>query len=86
MENTSVVLTDPSAETVWARVLDHARHDLADSSFNMWFADVRAQAFRSGVLELVAPSEYVRDWLAKNYVELIRGAAEEMRLWRIGAP
>jgi chromosomal replication initiator protein len=77
VENVSVVQAEAAGETIWARVVDRARHDLADSSFNMWFADVRPAGYTSGVLQLVAPSEYVRERLAKSYADLIRGAAEE---------
>jgi chromosomal replication initiator protein len=43
----------------------------------MWFAEVRATSLHDGVLEVLAPSDYVRDWLAKNYLELIQSAASD---------
>jgi chromosomal replication initiator protein len=77
VDNTSVVQVEPIAHAVWQGVLERAKQDLAESSFNMWFAEVRPGAFEGGVLELLAPSDYVRDWLAKNYLELIQEAATD---------
>jgi len=77
VDNASVAQIETSAQDAWSRVLERAKGDLADSSFNMWFADVQPGTLEDGVLELVAPSEYVRDRLAKAYVELIEQAATE---------
>jgi chromosomal replication initiator protein len=66
-----------AAESTWSRVVERARSELSESSFSMWFQDVRATRLRDGVLDVVAPSEYVKDRLAKNYADLIRTAATE---------
>src|SRR5438094_224145 len=42
VENTSVVQADPQAERICAHVLELAKRDLAESSYNMWFAEIRA--------------------------------------------
>ena len=77
VDNTSVVQVQPIALAVWDGVLERAKRDLAESSFNMWFAEIRPGTLEGGVLELLAPSDYVRDWLAKNYLELIQEAATD---------
>jgi chromosomal replication initiator protein len=77
VDNASVVQTKPSPESILARVVEEARHDLSESSFNMWFADVRPGGFDRDVFEIVAPSDYVRDWLAKNYLPLIERAVRD---------
>jgi chromosomal replication initiator protein len=66
-----------SAERTWAHVVERARMELPESSFSMWFTGVRATSLRDNVLEVLAPSDYVRDRLAKHYVELIELAAGE---------
>ena len=73
----AIASSERAAEETWSRVLEHARTELTESSFAMWFSGVRAISLHDGVLEVVAPSEYVRDWLAKHYVELIQSAAAE---------
>ena len=44
----------------------------------MWFSEIRPSTLDDGVLEVLAPSDYVRDWLSRNYLELIRAAAEQV--------
>jgi len=73
----AVASFERAAERTWTHVIDRARHELAESSFSMWFTDVRAISLHDGVLEVVAPSDYVRDWLAKNYLDLIQSAASD---------
>jgi chromosomal replication initiator protein len=68
---------EEAAERTWAHVVERAQEELTESSFSMWFGGVRATSLHDGVLEVVAPSEYVRDWLAKHYVGLIQDAAAE---------
>src|SRR5437763_5336208 len=77
VENTSVVQADPQAERICAHVLELAKRDLAESSYNMWFAEIRAGELSGTVLELVVPSDYVRDWLARNHSDLIDTAVKE---------
>jgi chromosomal replication initiator protein len=66
-----------AAENTWSHVVERARRELPESSFSMWFQDVRATSLHDGILEVLAPSEYVKDRLAKNYGALIRKAAAE---------
>lgn len=73
----AVASSDEAAERTWSRVLERAHREIPEVSFSMWFTGVRASALRDGVLEVVAPSAYVRDRLAKQYAPLIERAASE---------
>src|SRR4051812_42785127 len=73
----SVAAFEPTAQEVWSRVVERAREELPSSSFNMWFARVRATRLHQGVLLLEVPTDYVRDWLFRNYLSLIRDEAQE---------
>jgi chromosomal replication initiator protein len=73
----AIISFEEAAERTWTHVVERARRELSESSFSMWFQDVRATSLHDGVLEVVAPSDYVRDWLAKHYVEMIQSAAAE---------
>jgi chromosomal replication initiator protein len=66
-----------AAERAWASVVARAREELPESSFAMWFSDVRAVGLREDVLDVHAPSEYVRERLARHYLDLIRRAAAD---------
>ena len=72
-----IASSQEAADRTWAHVVERAKQDLPESSFSMWFHGVRATALHDGVLEVQTPSEYVRDWLAKHYVEMIQDAATE---------
>lgn len=73
----AVASFEEAAASTWSRVLERARHDLSESSFAMWFQDVHATSLHDGILEVTAPSEYVKDWLAKHYLELMQTAAAQ---------
>jgi chromosomal replication initiator protein len=73
----AVASSDEAAERTWSHVLERAHHEIPEVSFSMWFTGVRATALRDGVLEVVAPSPYVRDRLAKHYASMIERAASE---------
>jgi len=74
-----MVIASPEelAERTWSHVAERARRELPESSYAMWFNGVRATGLRDGVLEVVTPSEYVRDRLVKHYLDLIQTAAIE---------
>jgi chromosomal replication initiator protein len=69
VEKGTIDTTDPRA--IWARTVERLREEVPAGTFNMWFAEVRADTVDGHTLELMAPSEYVRAWLARNYLDLI---------------
>jgi chromosomal replication initiator protein len=73
----AVASFEEAAASTWIHVVEHARRELPESSFSMWFQDVHATSLHDGVLEVTAPSDYVKDWLAKHYLDLIQAAATE---------
>jgi chromosomal replication initiator protein len=71
---------DPTADAareLWTKVTDRARRELPEGSFIMWFQGVRAASYDGTTLGLYAPSDYVRERLAKHYTELISATATE---------
>ena len=68
---------EEAAERTWSHVVERAKRELPESSFSMWFTGVRATSLHDGVLEVITPSEYVRERLLKQYLALIQGAATE---------
>src|SRR5512134_2401890 len=73
----AVASHEEAAERTWSQVVDRARRELAESSYAMWFTGVRATSLHDGVLEVAAPSDYVRDWLTKHYVPMIERVASD---------
>jgi chromosomal replication initiator protein len=68
------VLETAATREMWSRALGRLKADLPQSSFEMWFSEVRARQGKDGGLELVLPSDYVRSWLASHYAEAIADA------------
>jgi chromosomal replication initiator protein len=73
----AIASSEHDARQTWSHVVERARASLPESTIAMWFAEVRPAALHDDVLELFAPSEYVRDRLARNHIDLIRSAASE---------
>lgn len=78
----SIASFEAAAQRTWNHVVDRAKRDLPEATFAMWFSGVRAEGLQDGVLRVVTPNPYVREWLARNHLDLIRGAAEEV----VGGP
>jgi chromosomal replication initiator protein len=74
----AITSSEHEAQHAWSHVVERARARLPESTISMWFAEVRPAALDGDVLELFAPSEYVRDRLARNHLELISDAASEV--------
>jgi len=59
------------AEAIWTRTAERIKQEVPPGTFNLWFAHVRAAQVDERSLELTAPSEYVRDRLTRNHLDLI---------------
>jgi len=59
-------------------VHERARRDLPAPAHELWFADLTPGAHKGEVIEFLAPSSYVRSWLAGHYMDLITAAAREV--------
>jgi len=68
---------DGPAHTVWVAVLDRARHELSEAQFELWFADLLPGKAKGTVIELVAPSSYVKGWLTSRYMDLLQASARK---------
>ncbi len=71
-------------------VLEVARRDLSEPQYELWFAGLCPGEVRGQVVELVAPSPYVKSWLSGHYMDLIaasvRGVLGPQARVRLKAP
>jgi chromosomal replication initiator protein len=58
-------------------VLAKARRELSEPSFTLWFAELRPGALSDSVLELLAPTPYVKRWLSGHYMPLIADSVRD---------
>ena len=56
----AVALPDQEARRTWSAVMDRARAELPETTFLMWFTDVRPTRLDHEVLSLAVPSQFVR--------------------------
>ena len=73
----AVVLPDQEARRAWSAVLDRARVELPETTFLMWFTDVRPLRLEGEVLSLAVPSQFVRERLQHNHLSMIETVAAE---------
>jgi chromosomal replication initiator protein len=71
----AVLAPDQQARRAWSAVLDRARTELPETTFLMWFTDVRPIGLTDHVLSLAVPSQFVRERLQHNHLGLIEEAA-----------
>jgi chromosomal replication initiator protein len=69
---------ETSATAALAAVLERARRGLSEAQFELWFANLAPGDLRGDVLELVAPSAYVKNWLSVHHMDLITASAQEV--------
>ena len=65
---------ETAAHRACAAVTARARRDLPDAAFEMWFSALEPGKVRGDVVELLAPTGYVRAWLSGHYMDLIDAA------------
>jgi chromosomal replication initiator protein len=73
----ALALPDQAARRTWSAVLDRARVELPETTFLMWFTDVRPIGLESEVLTLAVPSQFVRERLQHNHLSLIEEATAD---------
>ncbi|MGD2130082.1 MAG: chromosomal replication initiator protein DnaA [Lysobacterales bacterium] len=65
------------SQTDWQTVLSHLERELPADDFNTWIRPLQVRNARDRTV-LLAPNEYVRDYIAMNYLERIRDIFEHL--------
>ncbi len=79
----AVALPEQEARRTWSAVLDRARAELPETTFLMWFTDVRPIGIEHEVLSLAVPSQFVRERLQHNHLGLIEDTAAHVHGGRL---
>ncbi len=75
--STTTAIADNGPEALWQRAAERIRAEVSDGTFRMWFSEVTARSMAGGVLELAAPSEYVKTWLTSRHLDLVTRAVSD---------
>lgn len=65
------------SQTYWQTCLQHLERELPPDDFNTWVRPLQVRSGK-GRTVLLAPNEYVRDYIALNYLERIRDIFEHL--------
>ena len=63
--------------TLWNRCVDRLEGDLPPQQFNTWIRPLQAVE-EDGQIRLLAPNQFVLDWVKKNYLKQITVYAAEI--------
>jgi chromosomal replication initiator protein len=68
----------PPARAACEAILERARRELPEAAFNLWFADLEPGDLRGDVLEIIAPSAYVKNWLTAHHSKLMNASVQDV--------
>jgi chromosomal replication initiator protein len=63
---------EPQFEAQWERVRARLRAEYGDAAFNSWLKPLALGPARNGQVTLLAPTRFMRDWVASHYRERVR--------------
>ena len=78
LAETSPAGPSDAAEAAWLAVLDRARRELPESSFEFWFSGLAPGELQDNAFEIIAPSAYVKRRLSAQHMGLITGAVRDV--------
>ncbi|HEX8099936.1 MAG TPA: chromosomal replication initiator protein DnaA, partial [Actinomycetota bacterium] len=66
-----------AGQAALSAVLERARRELPEPSFELWFSALQAGELQDNTVELLAPSPYVKSRLAAQHMDLITSAVRD---------
>lgn len=61
-----------SKNEIWQQVQDKLRAEYGEATFRSWLSKISFVAADSGVLTILAPTKFIREWVSTHYVESIK--------------
>jgi chromosomal replication initiator protein len=68
-------VTDATAHTLWNAIAAKVRGRISATAYAMWFGAARPLAFDGQTLFIAIPNEFTRNWISRNYGEIVAEAA-----------
>jgi len=65
---------DRMTNGVWGDVRKKLRDGVGESNFITWIAPLELTGFRGGVAQLAAPTNFIANWVNRNFADQILGA------------
>ena len=67
-------MTETQLTELWGKCLDIIRDNVPGTAFNTWFSNTKPASYKTGVLTIFVPSQFVYEYIEAHYVDLL-GAA-----------
>jgi len=62
----------------WASVCQRLQADLGEATFRSWISPLVITNFGGGLVQIAAPTRFMRDWVASNFLERIRNYWQDL--------
>lgn len=62
----------------WALVCQRLQAELGDATFRSWIAPLVLTSAASGLVQLAAPTRFMKDWVASNFLDKIRSYWQDL--------
>jgi hypothetical protein len=69
--------SDPAAEELWSRVLEHAEEEIDASSLRVWFGAVTAVALGSNSLTISLPTPFAKEYIETRFKAALEDALRQ---------
>ena len=67
-------MTETQLTELWGKCLGIIRDNVPGTAFNTWFSNTKPASYKTGVLTILVPSQFVYEYIEAHYVDLL-GAA-----------
>jgi len=68
---------------IWDEVLSKIELNISKANFNTWFKDTSVLKYEKGIVYLIVPNEFVKNWLYEKYnrdiLKILRNSIENIR-------
>ena len=64
-----------SATEVWSRLLEQARHQLPEQTFQTWLEPTKALSYENNIIYVSVPDQFAADWNESKHSALLSGIA-----------
>ncbi len=65
-------------DIIWEKAIGIIRSHVSQQNFETWIQPVRVMGFEGNNIQFVVPNKFFKDWLADNYLELIKTSLKEV--------
>lgn len=64
-----------SAAEVWSRLLEQARHQLPEQTFQTWLEPTKALSYENNIIYVSVPDQFAADWNESKHSSMLAGIA-----------